>query len=137
MPHPRPHVRAGLRLWGYDPSVVATWISGLPDAGGKLSWEVTHDRDANGADLILHLVSPSRTSAPFCWNCAGANHAMRNSNGVGRIEIALLAGHFHQLEFPRIGHWVASEGLPIRVALHKLAKSIENRVLTQEHWILE
>jgi hypothetical protein len=129
---PNSCVHAGLRLWGYDPSAVGAWIKRLPDAGGQISWEIAHDRDANGAELVVHLVNPSQTSAPFCWNCAGANHAMRLSTSTGRMEIVLFAGHFHQLEFPRTGRWVASEGLPIRMALHKLAESIIRPFVDQD-----
>lgn len=117
-------IRASLRLWGYDPLVVEAWIKRLPDARGRVSWEIAHDREANGADVVVHLLNPSRTSAPFCWNCAGASRAMRLSIGTGRTEIALFAGRFQQLEFPRVGPWFASEGLPIRMALHKLAQSL-------------
>ncbi|MFL9911376.1 hypothetical protein [Paraburkholderia sp. RL17-337-BIB-A] len=136
-PTPTPPVRVALRLWGYEPAVVERWTKALPDAGGRLSWEVAVDRDANGADVVIHLVNPSRGVAPFCWNCAGANHAMRLSSGAGRTEIALLAGHFHQVDMPRAGHWVASKGLPMKTALYKLAESMANPVVDQEQWILQ
>jgi hypothetical protein len=134
-PPPAAHMRVALRLWGYEHAVVDRWTRALPRTGGRLLWDVVHDRDANGADVVIHLVNPSNGMTPFCWNCADANHAMRLSHGTGRTEIALLAGYFQQLEFPHNGYWVTSKGLPMKTVLYTLAQSIANPVVEQQHLI--
>jgi len=119
-------LRIGLRLWGFAESRVDTWIQGLPVLDdGSLSWEIAHQRDGDGADMIIHLVKSSpRALGSFCWNCVGANDAMRASEGSSRVEIALFSGDETRLPLVRSGLWAMAGTRATESALHTLAHAV-------------
>ncbi|MFL9993390.1 hypothetical protein PQR34_21765 [Paraburkholderia sediminicola] len=115
-----PTLCLALRLWGYEESEVQSWIEELHALHGAATWRISRERTAHGADLIVHLVKPSRTrDAAFCWNCAGANYALAQSP-VGAIEMVLFEGLADQLPSMRAGHWAAAGSLSPQAALGRL-----------------
>ena len=117
-------LRIALRLWGFDESIVKARMNELPALNGLVSWEIAHSPNAEGADMVLHLVNPSRPApGAFCWNCLGANRAMVRSLETSRTEMVLFAGTADQLPRRRAGHWAVAGSLPTWVALHTLLRS--------------
>lgn len=118
-------LRVGLRLWGFVESEVDTWIPGLPVLDGLLSWEIARHRDGEGAAMIIHLVkSSSRALGSFCWNCVGANEAIRASASTSRMEVVLFSGDERRLPAVRSGLWMMAGTRPTEAALHTLAHSV-------------
>ncbi|WP_144157893.1 hypothetical protein [Paraburkholderia sp. BCC1885] len=118
-------LRIALRLWGLNEPTVKSWINELPTLNGLLSWEVAHSRIVDDADIVVHMVKPSRKGPEaFCWNCVGANRAMVRSLDVSHTEMVLFAGGADQLPSDRSGHWAAAGQLTPREALHTLALMI-------------
>lgn len=118
-------LRVGLRLWGVVESDVDAWIPGLPVLDGLLSWEIARHRDGEGADMIIHLVqSSSRALGSFCWNCVGANEAIRASASTSRIEAALFSGDESRLPAVRSGLWAMAGTRPAEAALHTLGHAV-------------
>ncbi|RDK00788.1 hypothetical protein DLM46_20780 [Paraburkholderia lacunae] len=132
--HSRPHgdvararhatFRVGLRLWGFDEHEVSGWITGLPTLGGRLSWEITHDRDGDGAGLVIHLVRSSDVLAPFCWNCVGANRTIRRAQGGVAQHVALFSGDARRLPTPRYGLWAIARTRSEIDTLHEIARTL-------------
>lgn len=121
-PGNRHTLRIALRLWGLDEPVVKSWVSELPALNGLLSWEITNSRIADGADIVVHMVKPSRPApGAFCWNCVGANRAMARSLHMSHAEMVLFVGAADELPSDRAGHWAAGGRLTSRAALHTLA----------------
>jgi hypothetical protein len=120
-------------MWGFDEYEVKSRMSELPALNGLLSWEIAHSRYAEGADMVLHLVNPSRPApGGFCWNCLGANRAMVRSLETSRTEMVLFAGAAGQLPRGRAGHWAAADRLPAWVALNTLALLIASSARLNE-----
>jgi hypothetical protein len=115
-------LRIGLRLWGFAESEVDAWRRGLPILDGLLSWEIAHQRDGDGAGMIIHLVkSSSRALGSFCWNCVGANEAIRASKESPHVEMALFSGDETRLPRVRSGLWAMAGTRSTESALHSLA----------------
>lgn len=71
-------LRIGLRLWGLEDRL-ESWFDDLPGHDGRSRWEIVHQREGDGADLVIHLVKlSSAVLSSFCWNRAGAAHTMPN-----------------------------------------------------------
>ncbi|ANB75669.1 hypothetical protein AYM40_25360 [Paraburkholderia phytofirmans OLGA172] len=118
-------LRIGLRLWGFVESEVSMWIPGLPTLGGLLAWEIAQQRDGEGAGMIIHLVkSSSNALGSFCWNCLGANEAIRASANAARVEVALFSGDVRRLPAVRSGLWAMAGTRPVETALHTLAHAV-------------
>ncbi|WNC91623.1 hypothetical protein RI103_09850 [Paraburkholderia sp. FT54] len=118
-------LRVGLRLWGFAESEVDAWTPGLPVFDGLLSWEIARHRDGDGAGMIIHLVkSSSRALGSFCWNCVGANEAIRASANTSRVEAALFCGDESRLPAVRSGFWAMAGTRPAEAALHTLAHAV-------------
>ncbi|MFM0362160.1 hypothetical protein [Paraburkholderia sediminicola] len=118
-------LRIGLRLWGFVESEVNTWITCLPTHGGLLAWEIARQRDGEGAGMIIHLVkSSSNALGSFCWNCLGANDAIRASANAARVEAALFSGDVRRLPVVRSGLWAMAGTRPVEAALHTLAHAV-------------
>jgi hypothetical protein len=116
-----PTLRLALRLWGYEESEVQSWIDELHALHSAATWRISRERTAHGADLVVHLVKPSRTrGAAFCWNCAGANYALAQSPACA-IEMVLFEGLADQLPSVRAGHWAAAGALLPQAALGRLS----------------
>lgn len=110
-----------LRPWGFEESELQSWIRALPDEGGAIAWEISRDRLARSANVVVHLVKPSsRAVADFCWNCAGANYALSKSLAECGIEMVLFSGTANQLPMSRSGHWAMTGRLSPQVALRRL-----------------
>lgn len=117
--------RIGLRLWGFVESEIGTWIPGLPTLDGSLCWEIARQRDGDGADMIIHLVkSSSNALGSFCWNCVGANEAIRAAASTSRIEAALFSGDERRVPAARSGLWTMAGARPAHAALHTLAHAV-------------
>lgn len=131
----RHSLRIALRLWGFDESAVKSRMSESPTLNGLLSWDIARSRDAEGVDMVLHLVNPSRPApGSFCWNCLGANRAMVRSLETSRTEMVLFAGTADQLPRGRAGLWAAAGKLTMWDALHTLALLIASSAqLTAVH----
>jgi hypothetical protein len=109
-----------LRLWGYEESALQSWIGELPALNSAITWRISRERTAHGADVVVHLVKPSRAGgAAFCWNCAGANYALAQSP-ASAIEMVLFEGLADQLPSVRAGHWAAAGALSPQAALGRL-----------------
>jgi len=118
-------LRIGLRLWGFVESEVNTWIPGLPTLGGLLAWDIARQRDGEGVGMIIHLVkSSSNALGSFCWNCVGANAAIRASANTARVEAALLSGDVRRLPAVRSGFWAMAGVLSPEAALNTLAHTV-------------
>lgn len=118
-------LRIGLRLWGFVESEVNTWIPNLPTLDGLLSWEIARQRDGDGAGMIIHLVKSSPNElGSFCWNCVGANEAIRASANAARVEAALFSGDERRLPAVRSGLWAMAGTRPVETALHTLAHAV-------------
>ncbi|MBZ5788847.1 hypothetical protein K8353_01905 [Burkholderia contaminans] len=118
-------LRIALRLWGIDEHDAQAWLTGLRSRHMRLDWRIARDRDAAGADIVVHVVKPAaRRSDGFCWNCIGANGALNRSLDHARTEIALFAGDERELPRHRSGHWAIAGTLDIRSALDALARSL-------------
>jgi hypothetical protein len=123
-----------LRLWGHEESEVESWMRELPRLNGAITWKISHDRLARGADVVVHLVNPSsRASAAFCWNCAGANYAVSQSLAECGIEMVLFEGSADQLPRKRAGHWAVAGALSPRAALGRLGSLIAASSTRQPH----
>ncbi|ABE33194.1 hypothetical protein [Paraburkholderia xenovorans] len=117
--------RIGLRVWGFAESEVNAWIRDLPVLDGSLCWEIAHQRDGSGADMIIHLVrSSSPALGSFCWNSVGANDAIRASRWSSRVEMALFSGDVTRLPQVRYGLWAMAGTRPAESALHTLAQAV-------------
>ncbi|AXF05544.1 hypothetical protein CUJ88_44435 (plasmid) [Paraburkholderia hospita] len=120
-----PTLRIGLRLWGFVDTQVGSWLGDLPDQDGRLSWEAARHHDGAGVALIIHLVkSSSAVLSSFCWNCAGASHAMRQSQGKCPVQIALFAGDASRLPAGRTGLWAFAGNCSTRAALCELTRTV-------------
>jgi len=118
-------MRVCLRLWGIDERAAAAWLADLPTLGGRISWEIARKPEAGPADLMIHLVKPSRpVSGAFCWNCVGANEAIRRGNASGTPQIALFSGKASRLPAFRSGCWISAGVRPMEHALGMLAHAI-------------
>jgi len=110
-----------LRPWGFEESELQSWTRELPDLDGAITWKVSRDGLARGADVVVHLVKPSsRTGVDFCWNCAGANYALSKSLAECGTEMVLFSGTTSQLPLSRSGLWTMAGRLSSQVALHRL-----------------
>jgi len=115
-----PTLCLALRLWGYEESGVQSWIDELHALHSAARWWISRERTAHGADLVVHLVKPSRVrGGAFCWNCAGANYALAQSPARA-IEMVLFEGPADQLPSVRAGHWAAAGALSPQTALARL-----------------
>jgi hypothetical protein len=123
-----------LRLWGYEESEVQSWTRELPGLNGAITWKISSDRMARGADVVVHIVKPSRrASAAFCWNCAGANYAVSQSLAECGIEMILFEGNADQLPRKRAGHWAVAGTLSPQTALGRLGCLIAASSTRQPH----
>ena len=110
-----------LRLWGYEESEVQSWMSELPGLNGAITWTISRDRLARGADVVVHMVRPSRLAGnAFCWNSVGANRAVDRSVAECGTEMILFEGKAEHLPRHRAGHWAAAGALPPHAALARL-----------------
>jgi hypothetical protein len=117
----RAPLRIALRLWGIDEATAQFWLDDLPTLNGLVSWEIAVDRRAKGADVIVHLVKPSQTADnAFCWNCVGANAALKRPSSAYGMELALFAGDAGAMPVERAGHWVAAGTFSPFAALFRL-----------------
>jgi hypothetical protein len=115
-----PTLSLALRLWGHEESEVQSWIDELHALRGAITWGISRGRTAPGADMVVHLVKPSRAQgAAFCWNCAGANYALAQSP-ASAIGMILFEGLADQLPTVRSGHWAAAGALSPQAALGRL-----------------
>lgn len=118
-------LRIGLRLWGFEDRQVESWFDDLRDLDGRLRWELVRQRDGAGADLVIHLVkSSSALLSSFCWNCAGADHTMRQSQGKSPVHIAIFAGDANRLPAERAGLWVFAGNRSPKAALQELTQTV-------------
>lgn len=118
-------LRIALRLWGYDASQAQTWIESLPTLDGSLAWSLAVAPDNHDADVVVHMVKPSRPAgSTFCWNCVGANRAIARRPSASGTALVLFAGHACQMPSARTGQWIVSGGLPPRAALSQLSHLI-------------
>jgi hypothetical protein len=115
----RAPLRIALRLWGIDEATAQFWLDDLPTLGGLVSWEIAVDRRATGADVVVHLVKPAANSE-FCWNCVGANAALKRPASTYGMELALFAGDTIAMPVERAGHWVAAGAFSPFAALFRL-----------------
>lgn len=121
----RTMMRIGLRVWGFAESEVNAWIRELPVLDGSLCWEFSHQRDGGGADVIIHMVkSSSPALGSFCWNCVGANDAIRTSRWSSRVEMVLFYGDATRLPQVRYGLWAMAGARLAESALHMLAHAV-------------
>ena len=110
-----------LRLWGYEESEVQSWMSELPGLNGAITWRISRDRLARGADIVVHMVRPTRlTGDGFCWNSVGANRAVYRSEAECGTEMILFEGKAEHLPRHRAGHWAAAGTLQPHAALGRL-----------------
>lgn len=118
-------LRVALRLWGIDERDAQTWLTGLRSRHTRLSWRIARDRAAAGADIVVHVVKPvTRRPDRFCWNCIGANGALKRSLEGARTEIALFAGDTRQLPHFRSGLWATAGTLDTCSALDALGRCL-------------
>lgn len=118
-------LRVGLRLWGFAEHEVERWIGNLPTLGARLSWQIVHDRDGEGADMMIHLVRSSTDAlSPFCWNCVGANRAIRRAQGGPALHVALFSGDARRLPTPRHGLWAMAGPLSEEDTLHEIIRTL-------------
>ncbi|HDR9076404.1 TPA: hypothetical protein QDA97_005225 [Burkholderia vietnamiensis] len=121
----RTPLRIALRLWGYDASQAQTWIESLPTLNGSLAWTLAVVPDDHGADVVVHMVKPSRPAGSmFCWNCIGANRAIARRPSEFGTALVLFAGHTHQMPSACTGQWIVAGGLPPCEALSQLSHLI-------------
>ncbi len=118
-------MRVCLRLWGIDERAAAAWLADLPTLDGRVSWEIAREPEAGQADLMIHLVKPSRpASGAFCWNGVGANEAIRRGSAAGTPQIALFSGKASRLPAFRSGCWISAGVRPMEHALGMLAHAL-------------
>lgn len=118
-------MRVGLRLWGLVESDVTAWLPVLPMLEGLVSWKIICDSDTNDFDMVIHLVHPSKfAEGSFCWNCLGANEAIRHSKASRQIEMALFAGDATCLPAFRTGCWTLAGARPMLDALIIFAHAV-------------
>ncbi len=115
----RTPLRIALRLWGIDEAAAQFWLDDLPTLNGLVSWDIAFDRRAKGADVVVHLVKPTANSE-FCWNCVGANAALKRPASAYGMELALFAGDASAMPAERAGHWVAAGTFSPFAALFRL-----------------
>lgn len=117
--------RIGLRLWGFDEWEVRDWGENLPMLGGRLSREITDDRDGDGLSMVVHLVrSSTQALGPFCWNCVGANQAIRRAQGGSVLHVALFSGDARRLPTLRYGLWAMAGGRSEEETLHEIVRTL-------------
>ncbi|CAB3696244.1 hypothetical protein LMG27174_03436 [Paraburkholderia rhynchosiae] len=118
-------LRIGLRLWGFDEYEVRGWGENLPTLGGRISWEIMHDCDADGVGAVIHLVrSSAQTLASFCWNCVGANRAIRLAQGAAVLHVAVFSGDARRLPTPRYGLWAIAGRRSEEQTVHEIARTL-------------
>ncbi|WP_025597694.1 hypothetical protein [Burkholderia sp. WSM2230] len=118
-------LRIGLRLWGFDKPEVLRWGENLPTLGGRLAWEIMHDPDSDGVDVVIHLVRSSASAlGSFCWNCVGANRAMHGAQHGSALNVAVFSGDARRLPAQLNGLWVIAGKRSEEDAVHEVARTL-------------
>lgn len=124
--------RVLLRHWGFTAQETAGLLPDLPGLDGRLEWSVDA-RAPQRVDLVIHLVDATRlsgTTGGARWNAMGPVDAMDKAWRRGSSEVALVLGSTHHLPQKRLGCWILSGAHTLVGALHVIARTMIEPLLT-------
>ncbi|CAG9172470.1 hypothetical protein LMG23992_02243 [Cupriavidus laharis] len=124
--------RVLLRHWGFTAQEAASLLPDLPGLDGRLDWSVDA-RAEQRVDLVVHLVDATRLSGisgGARWNAMGPVDAMERAWRRGSSEVALVLGSTLHLPQDRRGCWILSGAHSLAGALHVIARTMVEPMLT-------